>query len=292
MSPSPTIAVVVPSYNGERFLPATLASVAAQTLPASEVIVVDDGSHDGSVAIAERAGVRVLQQQNAGPGAARNRGVAASRSELIAFLDADDVFAPDKLARQVEALAAMPDAAAVCSDATLLGGARDGDRKNAGHRVPTRLAFHDLLRGNPVILSSVLVRRAAIERAGGFDEDRVLIATEDYDLWLRLLADERAYFAYVDAPLLQYRVHGGNLSNDGRFLLGIDRIMQKLVAARPADARVRTAANARRAEVRLDAAWACLQRGERQQARALLAQARAYSGPSWKATKLWLRSFM
>ena len=206
MSPAPTIAVVVPVRNGEAFLGSTLASVAAQTLRPREVIVVDDGSLDGSAALAERCGARVLRQDNAGPGAARNRGVEASRSELIAFLDADDLFVPDKLERQVEGLCAAPDTVGVCADATFLGGPRDGQRKNAGKRLPSRLTFDDLLHGNPVIASSVVVRRAAIVRAGGFDEDRVLIATEDYDLWLRLLASPGAGLVYVDAPLVRYRV--------------------------------------------------------------------------------------
>jgi GT2 family glycosyltransferase len=289
---APTIAVVIPVHNGERYLGAALASVAAQSLPPREVIVVDDGSTDGSADVAARAGARVLRQSNAGPGAARNAGVAVSESEWIAFLDADDVFLPDRLARQVAALRAQPAAIGVCSDALCLGGPRDGQRKLAGAPLPPRLVFTDLLRSNPVIASSVLVQRAALLRAGGFDADRVLIATEDYDLWLRLLAAPGSCFAYVDAPLVQYRVHAGSLSDPARFLAGIDRIMAKVCAARPDDAAVAAAAARRRSGTRLDAAWACLQRGERWQARALLAQARALSGWSWKGAKMWLRSWL
>src|SRR5690606_34001769 len=176
-----SVAVVIPVHDGEAFLAETLASVAAQTLPAAEVIVVDDGSTDRSAAVARAAGARVLQQANAGPGAARNRGAAASTSELIAFLDADDLFEPDKLARQVAALASAPDAAGACSDALVLGGPRDGTRRNAGRRLPPVLRLRDLLHANPVIASSVVLRRSAFAAAGGFDEDPVLIATEDYD---------------------------------------------------------------------------------------------------------------
>lgn len=292
MTASPSLAVVVPVRDGARYLPTALASVAAQTLPAHEVVVVDDGSSDDSAALAVRAGARVLRQQNAGPGAARNRAVTATSCELVAFLDADDVFLPDKLERQVRMLQMAPDAIGVCSDAFVLGGARDGQVKNAGWQVPARLRLPDLLRRNPVIASSVVVRRAAIEHVGGFDEDPVLIATEDYDLWLRVLASSGAYFAYIDTPLVRYRAHTSGLSGSGRFLAGIDRIAAKLHAAHPDDPEVAKATQARQAEARLDAAWTCLQRGEREQARALVAQARALAGTSWKSTRLWLRSWL
>jgi len=286
------IAVVVPVRNGARFLGATLASVAGQTLLPQEVLVVDDGSSDGSAEVAERAGARVLRQDNAGPGAARNRALAATRCELVAFLDADDLFLPDKLARQAQLLGASPDAVGVCTDAWLLGGSRDGQRRQKGRALPAELRFADLLQRNPVVTSSVLVRRAAVDLVGGFDEDPVLIATEDYDLWLRMLAATGSCLAYLDAPLVRYRVHGGALSSSGRFVAGIDRIAAKLAAARPGDAQVAAGMRGRRAEVRLDAAWECLQRGEGARARAFLAEARALAGRSWKSEKLWLRSWL
>lgn len=292
MSVQASVAVVIPVHDGEAFLAETLASVAAQTLPAAEVIVVDDGSTDRSAAVARAAGARVLQQANAGPGAARNRGAAASTSELIAFLDADDLFEPDKLARQVAALASAPDAAGACSDALVLGGPRDGTRRNAGRRLPPVLRLRDLLHANPVIASSVVLRRSAFAAAGGFDEDPVLIATEDYDLWLRVLDAPGAHLLYVDAPLVRYRVHGAGLSAGDRFVAGIDRVMAKLAAGHPGDREIAAAAAARRAEARLDAAWASLQRGERARARRLIAEARACDGWTWKAARMWLRSYL
>lgn len=292
MTTPASVAVVVPVRDGARFLATTLAAVAAQTLAPNEVWVVDDGSSDDSAAIAERAGARVLRQVTAGPGAARNRALAATGCDLVAFLDADDVFLPDKLERQVRVLQAAPAALAVCSDAWLLGGPRDGQRRNAERELPAHLRFADLLRANPVITSSMLVRRAAIEHVGGFDEDPVLIATEDYDLWLRMLAPPAAHFVYIDQPLLRYRVHDGALSGSGRFVAGLDRIAAKLAAVRRDDRQALEGLRARRAEARVDAAWECLQRGERPQARAMLAEARGLAGPSWKVAKLWLRTFL
>lgn len=288
---APRVAVVVPVFDGERHLAATLASVAAQTLAPHEVIVVDDGSRDASADVAARAGARVLRQANAGPGAARNRGVAATDCELVAFLDADDLFAPDKLARQVEALAAAPDVMAVCSDATILGGERDGQRRSGGRRVPARLRFGDLLDANPVIASSVLARRAAVLAAGGFDEDPVSIATEDYDLWLRMLDRPGAAFAYLDAPLVRYRMAGGSLSASARFLHGLDRIFAKLDAAHPGDPAIARAGAKRRAQARLDAAWDELRAGAGRQARAFLREARALGGSPLAGWRMWLRSW-
>jgi len=102
-----SISVIIPTYNAERYLPDAIDSVLAQTCPAGEIIVVDDGSSDGTPRVAERYGSRVrwLPQENQGSGAARNRGIEASRGELLAFLDADDLWVRDKLTWQVEALA-------------------------------------------------------------------------------------------------------------------------------------------------------------------------------------------
>lgn len=107
----PTISVIIPVYNGERYLAAALESVLAQSTPPTEVFVVDDGSNDGSVAIAQRYAplVRCYQQANAGPGAARNQGVSMAQGDYLAFLDADDLWLPDKLASQMAYLRMHPE---------------------------------------------------------------------------------------------------------------------------------------------------------------------------------------
>jgi glycosyltransferase involved in cell wall biosynthesis len=110
-----TISVVIPCYNGARYLPETLASVLRQTLPPHEVIVVDDGSTDDSAAVAASFGppVRVLRQPNQGESVARNRGIDEARGNWIAFIDADDLWDPSKLERQVDGL--PEDTVAVCT---------------------------------------------------------------------------------------------------------------------------------------------------------------------------------
>src|SRR5262245_20179101 len=105
-----SVSVVIPCYNAGRFLKETLESILAQTRPALEVIVVDDGSTDDSAAVAGAFGppVRVLRQSNQGESVARNRGLDEARGDWVAFLDADDVWAPDKLERQLAAVEGSP----------------------------------------------------------------------------------------------------------------------------------------------------------------------------------------
>src|ERR1044071_9784434 len=118
---SPTVSVVIPAYNAERYLGEAIESVLAQTYAPLETIVVDDGSSDGTAAVARsHPGVTLISQENAGPAAARNRGFAASRGELIAFHDADDLMTPDKLAVQVGEMLAKPAIGCVLAEQELL----------------------------------------------------------------------------------------------------------------------------------------------------------------------------
>ena len=103
------VSVVIPAFDGERFLSDAVASVRAQECPIHEIVVVDDGSTDGTAELAERLGARVVQQQNEGPAAARNRGVEASDGDVIAFLDCDDLWTDGSLARRLDALESDPE---------------------------------------------------------------------------------------------------------------------------------------------------------------------------------------
>ena len=108
----PTVSCVIPAYNAERHIERALESVFAQTLPADEVIVIDDGSDDRTEDVLARFGdrIRTVRQQNRGPAAARNRGIDLATGDLIAFQDADDEWHSEKLAKQVAVLAARPEA--------------------------------------------------------------------------------------------------------------------------------------------------------------------------------------
>jgi glycosyltransferase involved in cell wall biosynthesis len=188
---TPRIAIVIATRNQARWLPSTIASVRAQTMRDFELVVVDDGSTDDTAAVATAAAggdprigvVRVARRERA---AARNHGVAATSADLVAFLDGDDLWAPDKLMRQLERLDAAP-AAALCY--TVARYVDADDRPLSIRRPPFVVeghAFPTLVRANRMILSSVVVRRSAFEGAGGFDETLPVLGCEDWDLWLRI----------------------------------------------------------------------------------------------------------
>lgn len=283
------VAVVIPAYNAAAWLEVGLRSVLDQTLRPAEIVVVDDGSTDDTHKVAERLGVRCVRQAQAGPGAARNRGIAETRAPLVALLDADDWFAPSKLERQVERIEELG-AVAVCSDAWVVQGDRVTRSRNERAPVPAAITMERLLAGNPVVCSTVLLRREALVQAGGFDVDPVLVATEDYDLWLRLSRHEP--LAYLAEPLAFYRSHAGSLSANSRFVRGVDRIMQKVMADLGSEPHFRNLVAARRAAVRRDLAWDLLREGRRAECRALLREARALGGLHWRDLRMWLRSFL
>lgn len=283
------VAVVIPAFDAARWIGEALSSLKQQTRPPHEVVVVDDGSKDDTARIAEANGALVVRQQQKGPAAARNRGVAATTSPRIAFLDADDWFLPTKLERQGTVLDAGEVDSVACDAWLVENGERKG-RKNATRAVPERVSFDHLLEDNPLICSSVLVRREAFVRAGGFDEDPVLVATEDYDLWLRIA--RHGAFAYLPEPMCCYRRHGVSLSANTRFLRGVDRILDKVEAAQALTPNQLRLVRARRAGVRLDRAYDLVcEGGKGAEARALIREAQRLSF-TWKGLRTWLRSFV
>lgn len=196
--PAPLVSVVVGSFNGERYLAEAIESALAQDHPAVEVVVVDDGSTDATPDIVARYPVRSIRQPNGGQGAAKNTGVAAARGELIAFLDHDDVWFPAKLSRQVEALAARPEAAGALARLEVL--------LEPGVPHPPWLTRSREYPWFPP--SSWLLRRAAFEQVGPFDTVSI---GPDFD-WMLRARDSGAQFEIVEGPLGRYRFHGENVS--------------------------------------------------------------------------------
>ncbi|MCA3008768.1 MAG: glycosyltransferase family 2 protein [Phycisphaerales bacterium] len=288
MSRLAPVTVVIPAWQAGEFLAATLDSLRAQTTPPEAVVVVDDGSTDATAHIAIEGGATLLRQDHRGPGAARNRGVAHANSEFVAFLDADDWYAPDKLERSVEVLQEIG-AACLATDAWVVRGGRIDARKNQGRNVPTVLTTERLLKGSPVICSSVVARRRAVLEVGGFDEHPDLIATEDFDLWLRM--SEREPLAYLGEPLTFYRVHQGSLSANERFLRGVDRILARVAQHHVGEAHFQNLIRRRRADVRLDYAWDLITTGRKAEGRALIREAQRLA-PTWKGVRMRLRSML
>ncbi|MFO1060552.1 MAG: glycosyltransferase family A protein [Dongiaceae bacterium] len=242
MSPAepPLVSVVIPTYNRAATLARAVESVLAQTYPSFELLIVDDASTDDTAArIAPYLGGRVAlhrRPRNGGATAARNAGIALARGAYVAFLDSDDEWLPEKLARQVALFeAGPPDLGLVYAGLWQLV---DGRPPVA---VPPRQRgrVYDALRWRNRIgtASGVMVRRAVLQRVGGFDER--LPACEDWDLWLRIARDHR-----VDAvaePLLRY--HDGNgdrLSNRSRAVFLSNRAIYRRHNAGGASRRIRS----------------------------------------------------
>ena len=181
------VSVVIPTYNRAGFVREAITSVLRQDYPDIELIVVDDGSHDNTAAVVSGFGpaVRYLWQENRGVSAARNRGVATTTGDLIAFLDSDDLWLPSKVSAQVAYFEARPEAQACHADEIWI---RHGVRVNERriHRKQDGWQFLASLPRCLISPSTIMIRRALWDRLGGFDEN--LPACEDYDLWLRLTA--------------------------------------------------------------------------------------------------------
>ena len=219
----PKVSVIIPAYNAADFIRETIESVLAQTYRDLEVIVVNDGSTDGTMARLREFGdrIRVHEQLNGGVARARNAGVNLARGTWIAFLDADDLWMPQKLERQL-----------AHSDAPM----RYTDRLNIGARgdlpelqsLVTPMYHGDLflslmLEGNFITLSSVLLQRQLFEEMNGFFTG--LNGTEDWDLWLRIA--ERHRIGLCSEPLVSYRFHPGGLSRNYR---SMGRERQQVIA--------------------------------------------------------------
>jgi glycosyltransferase involved in cell wall biosynthesis len=204
------ISVVIPAYNAERFMPRCLGSVFAQTLKPEEVIVVDDGSTDDTAAVAAGLGARVISQPNGGIAASRNTGIRNASGEWLAFLDADDMWAPTKLERQAACI--RPGTVLVYTGVRIFD-----DHGVRGQRPATDpIKARKMLRYcNPIAPSSVLVRREAVIQIGSFRDG--LNACEDWGLWFRLLP--LGHLEAVPDFLTDYYVYPNSLSTNPENML-------------------------------------------------------------------------
>jgi glycosyltransferase involved in cell wall biosynthesis len=193
------ISVVIPAWNAAATLAETLASVAAQTRPADEVVVADDGSDDATADVARAAGARVVARSHGGTGAAMNAGVAASRFPLIAFLDSDDLWSPDKLALQEAALAADPGLDGVIGHVRCFAdpGLRGALRVPEGDK-PGWLA------------GALLIRRTSLDRIGRFDEE---LSVGSFIDWMHRAQRAGQRFAVLPPVVLHRRIRRGSMSN-------------------------------------------------------------------------------
>lgn len=212
------ISVIIPSYNRRYFLHAALDSVFQQTFAAAEVIVVDDGSEDGTQSDITQhfPQVHYIYQHNRGVSAARNRGIAEAKYDWIAFLDSDDLWRHNKLEAQVRALNENPQVKICHSNETWL---RNGQplKQLSKHKKRGGYIFAHCLPLCVISPSSVLMHRSLFDEFGGFDT--TLAACEDYDMWLRICAYYPVLF--LDQPLIIKQ--GGHQDQLSKKYWGMDR---------------------------------------------------------------------
>ncbi len=209
----PEVSVVVPAHNAESTLAATIDSALAQTFADLEVIVVDDGSTDDTAKVVlgfSDPRVKLVVTSNGGVSRARNRGIGMGRGELIALLDADDTWLPEKVERQVSFMRSHPEVG-LCSTAAIRVDA-GGDPIGPIPVLPFRdyclgLLMHSMIAG---CVSSGMVRREVVSTAGGFDPK--FSQGADWDFWLR--ASLVTPVKPLPLPLVRYRDHSSNMSKD------------------------------------------------------------------------------
>jgi GT2 family glycosyltransferase len=211
----PAVSVLVPVWNRERWVREAIDCVLAQTFTDFEVIVVDDGSTDGTcdvLAAVDDPRVLVLHGEHGGVSAAMNRGLARARGRYVARLDSDDVWLPDLLATQVGVLETRPEIGVAYARAQ--GMRADGTLTTDVWGIAPRHPGDDLasmVEGDFTCNITTVARREHLERVGGFDES--LRTSEDWDLWLRVARHAR--FAFTDRVLAHFRWHEGNLTGPG-----------------------------------------------------------------------------
>jgi glycosyltransferase involved in cell wall biosynthesis len=220
----PTISVVIPAYNREQTVHTAIRSVLWQTLPPTEVIVVDDGSSDGTAAAVEALAeptVRLVRQANGGISAARNTGIREAKGDWVAFQDSDDEWLPTKLERQFAAHAADPNTPNAFYCGMVIAGAPDS---SAGSPARRQIAYHPdpaltelagnilptLLRTNPISTQTLVARRETLHQAGLFDTN--LKSLVDWDIAIRLAS--LGPIGFLDEPLVIQRFTPNSITRD------------------------------------------------------------------------------
>lgn len=290
----PLVSVIIPAYNAAAFLAKTLDSVLAQTYENVETIVVDDGSTDTTPQLLDsyRNRITILRQTNAGQAAARNNGARSAKGEFLAFLDSDDLWDSDKIARQVELLNRFPTALAVYCDHRTIDAEGNPRSSSAAlaHPRPSGDILRSLLLGPCIVTPGlVLLRRHAFNASGGFDEAPLMRGHEDYALWLRLAT--QGAFIYSPETLVSYRWHTQQATKQKQYEFQMSQAKLKAVLAILDIMRASKNADLKRLfawvleEAHISAVWALRQTGKHADARKIAAAALARNPTS---PRMWL----
>lgn len=268
--PEPVVSVVIPLYNARDVIRDTIESVFAQTYHDYEIVVIDDGSTDGSGDVLRAYGdrLRYIQQPNGGVAQARNRGIAASLGRYIALLDHDDLWEPDKLAKQVAVLDEQPAVGMVVTDVSHI----DRAGRPMNQLGPAYQPQHEFARlfvqGFVPTPSATLIRTAILRAVGGFDEQFNSAGMDDHELWTRIAATTT--IAGLPEPLTYHRnreIKPADIALGHRPLL-----IEKLMARFSQDQEKRQYLQRERAFYLADQGKYLIKGGRRQEGRSVLLQ--------------------
>lgn len=202
----PLVSVIIPCYNCDEFILRAIDSVKNQTYKNIEIIVVEDGSvRKVKELISCYPEITYCYQENKGQASARNRGIKLSTGSFIAFLDADDVWKPQKIEMQIACMKEKRNIGLVHTNMIIISKDRVIERKQ---KIPSGNIFSTLLKENYIATSSVMIRRECFDNVGAFNEDMQI--AEDYLLWLNIAHQYQCY--YIDIPLIKYYIHNSNIS--------------------------------------------------------------------------------
>jgi glycosyltransferase involved in cell wall biosynthesis len=219
----PRVSVIIPAYNAQAFLERAIRSVERQTFTDLEILVVDDGSTDGTAEVADSfAGVRCVRRPHLGEAATRNQGLEEARGELVAFLDADDEWLPEKLARQLEFMDGLQSSLSYTDSYVDRG---DRQQRYSALALPHRgqilgPLIDDWLDQAFITNNTVVASRDLLRGVGGFESELPTASNADYGLWLKL-ALRGVRFDYLDEPLALY--HRGHASDSSDAVAVVER---------------------------------------------------------------------
>ena len=271
------VSVIMPAYNYGRYIGEAIGSVLSQTYDNLEIVVVDDGSTDNTCEVVGgfigklKRKVRYYYQKNKGPGAARNFAIKEARGEYLAFLDADDLWLPDKLKLQMEMFAGNPDIGFIHTNYKLFNAEGEIVNYRFGITSLSQLSgniFPYLLRENIINGSTIIARKALLIEAGGFAEEYL---SEDYILWLKMARKSKA--GYIRDPLIKCRKHLDNKRDIAVLYASVRRVIDKIISEYPEikdDPECRVSLRYREAKICYEIGYAYFLKKQMRQARSSL----------------------
>lgn len=309
----PKVSIIIPTFNCALYIPETIESVLEQTYKDFEIIVIDDGSTDNTKEVLkpyiERGIVEYIYQKNQGVAAARNNGIISSKGDYIAFLDADDLWMPDKIRQQVQAFQQYAEAGLAFTDylkfdesAVILQSATaDNGRvqswvnkhKGSASDLAHGWIYRESLWGNCMHTSSVIVRRDIFQEVGLFDG--TFKTCEDYDLWFRIA--HKYQVAYVDHVFCKYRYRTESLSGpydirELRWGLDSARVLEKHLANNWVPLELKDLAKRILGHRYWDLGWHYFSRNLFKESRLLFFHGTRYQCYRWKSWLYWSASFL